>query len=221
MKKAIVVFFVLAIALVTIFIVMKLKREEPMKEKPQFSLSKSERQVVKIDGKEYSFLLSKYDPPYYHTKLLANREEADYSTPEGTDLALWSAVGRDRDWYLSLFDEGARKHMLELDKKSGGKVLAEYDKGKPLPNPQKTGNYDKFIYKVELEVGGKRYAVIQYRPVFEGEEENYPSTRTFVKQGDYWLETDDLKKYPVKKLVGLKSYEEIKKILKKGSWSVE
>lgn len=226
MKKTIVLPFVLAIALVTIFLVMRPKREEPTREKPmreklQFNLGKPERQVVKIDGQEHSFTIMKYDPPYSYTRLLTSREEADCSTPEGTDLALWSSVGRDKHWYLSLFDEGAREHLLKRDQKTGGKILEEYNKGKSLPNPQKTGNYSKFIYKVELEFQGKKYAITHQKDVFEGVEESAPSFRTFVKQGDAWLVTDDLKEHPVETLVGLKGYEEIKEILKEGSWAVE
>lgn len=221
MKKVIVVFFVLAIAVIAIFLLTKPKREEPMKEKPQFNLSKPEKQVIKIDGKEYSFLLTKYDPPYSHTKLLASREEADCSTPEGADLALWSAVGRDRDWYLSLFDEGAREALLKRDQKTGGKILEEYSKGKPLATPRESGNYPRFLYKVALEFDGRKYAIIHYKLVLEGTEEPHPGVRTFVKQGELWLATNDLKDHPVETLVGLNSYEEIKEILKEGSWSLE
>lgn len=221
MKKVIAVFLILAIALIAIFLVMRLKREELMKGRHQFNLSKPERQAVKINGKDYSFLLTKYDPPYSHTKLLASRGESDCSTPEETDLALWSAVGRDRDWYLSLFDEGAREHLLERDKKTGGKILEEYSKGKPLPDPQETGNYSKLMYKIGIKINNKEYVIIQEKRVHEGEEELYPSYMVFVKEGSLWLVTDDLKKHPIKKLVGLNSYEEIKQILKKGSWSVE
>lgn len=228
MKKVVVLFFVLVIAAVTILIVTRpkreetrLKREKPMKERPQFNLGKPEKQVVKIDEKEYPVLLTKYDPPHSHAKLLASKEGADCSTPEGADLALWSAVGRDKDWYLSLFDEGAREHLLRRDQKTGGKILGEYNKDKPLLDPIKTGNYSKFMYKVELESQGKKYAIIHQRDVFEGTEEPSPSFRTFIKQGDAWLVTDDLKEHPVEMLVGLKSYEEIREILKEGSWSLE
>jgi hypothetical protein len=220
MKKAIAVFSILAIAVIATFLLTELRRQEPVKERPQFNLTKPEKHTIKIDGKEYSFLLSKYDPPYVHARLLASREEQDLSTPEGTNLALWSSVGRDSDWYLSLFDEGARKDLLRRDRESGGRILEEYSKGKPLLSPQETGNYDKFIYKVELEFQGKKYAIIQYRLVLEGEEEEYAAIRSFVKLGDAWYETDDLREHPVRKLVGLNSYEEIKKILKEGSWAV-
>lgn len=147
-------------------------------------MSKAERYILEVNGKEYPITLSKYDPPYFHTKLLANREEADCSTPEGTVLALWSAVARDRDWYLSLFDEGARERMLKRDQKTGGRILEEHNKGKPLPDPQKTGNYSKFIYKVELKYEKKEYTIIHYKALFEGIEEPRPFFRALVKQGD-------------------------------------
>lgn len=235
MKKALVVFLVLALVLGAIFLVRKPEREERVKE-PQveervvkeareelvraFNLTEPERHTLTINGKEHSFLLARYDPPYFHTRLLARREEADLSTPEGTNLALWSASGRDRDWYLSLQDEGAREFLLEWDRETGGKILEERYRGDPLPDPLKTGDYHKFIYRVDLEYQGQKYALIQVRLVWAGEVCDWPAFKTFVKQGDAWLVTRDLKDHPVERLVALKSYEQLREILKEGSWAV-
>jgi hypothetical protein len=210
MKKVIIIFSILLMGLT----MMGAEGEA------KFSLSKPERKTVKIDGKEYTFLLYKYDPPYSHVKPYKGREEADCSTPEGTDLALCSAVGRDRDWYLSLHDKSGKEVLFGLDRKSKGKVLEEYNKDKLLPKDlTKTEMYPKYLYKVELEFESKQYAIILERWVFEGKEEmDYHSYTMFVKQGDIWLRTDDLKDHPVGWLVGLKSYDEVQKLCRKGKW---
>lgn len=233
--KKVIVFFILAIAVGAVFLAMRQEREKLVKEPEAeervvkeeakeparaFNLTEPERHTLTINGEEHTFLLARYDPPFFHTRLLASREEQDLSTPEGTELALRSAFRRDRDWFLSLQDEGRRELILKRDQETDGRLLEERYRGKPLPDPVETGTYLKFIFRVDIEHEGKRYAIIQYRSVFEGIEEPHRLNRSFVKEGDVWLVTRDLIPiwHPVRRLVGLKTYEEIREILKEGTW---
>lgn len=177
----------------------------------QFNLGEPENCIVEIEGKTYPFVLVKYEPPFVAPpSLLGNKSQQSLSTPEGTNIAIWSSVGRDREWYLSLHDEKQRQEILESDRKSDGKVLAEVNKGKPLQNPQEEGIYEEFICKAEIEAGGKKYSIIQSRRFVEGQEFPGHTTATYVQHDGSWLRSSDLQEHPVKRLVGLKSYEEIK-----------
>lgn len=219
MKKAIILIFVFVMILVTVFLLMKPNKEViEVRQKRPFNLREPQTKTIRIDGKDYILTVTKYDPPYSHTELLRSREEADCSTPEGTDLALISAWGRDKDWCLSLLDREMREHILDLDKESGGQLFDEHLKEKSLPDDlTKTDHYYKYIYKVEFEINDKIYAIIRFKEVIEGEESM--GYRTFVKQGRIWLATDI--DHPVEQLVARRSYEEIVEILNKGAWSIE
>lgn len=198
------------ISLVVITVLAIISTGGQSKSKNPFNLTKPQKRIMEIEGKKHSFLLYKYDPPYLSPPyLLKSKEEADCSTPEGTDIALCSAVGRNKDWYLSLHDESGQKLLFKHDERSGGRVLEEYDKGKPLPDPLEEGNYAKFLYKVEFRVNNKKYTIIHSKEVFDGEEENYPSTLYFVKQDNVWLATDDLAWDPLTFPVGTKRYDEL------------
>ena len=174
MKKVIVI-FVLAIALITIFLIMRPEKEElvtrPEREElaREFNLTEPLRHTLTINGEECSFLLARYDPPLFHTEI-----EPDLSTPEGATLI-----------HLSDFLE-----IADL----------------------------KFLLRVDMEYEEKKYAIIQSMPFVEGEELPAWGTVTFVKEGDAWLRTDDIRWHPVSRLVRLKTYEEIREILKEGTW---
>lgn len=216
MKKVFISFVIFILLIVICIFAMNIFKKRP------FNQTRPKRYTVKIDGDEYSFIVIKYAPPYFHTKLLKNREEADCSTPEGTHLALESAIGRDTQWRLSLYDDSFKEYVLKVDKELNGKFLHEDLKGKPLPTDlTKTDWYSKFIYKLETEVKGKRYAILHMKEVWqeEGKEKESASFIVFVKQKDIWLRTKLLDDHPLADLVGLNSYEELQKILKKGTWS--
>lgn len=177
----------------------------------QFNSAEPENCTVEIEGETYLLALVKYEPPFISPpSLIASKSQQDLSTPEGTNIAIWSSVGRGREWYLSLHDEKQRQEILESDRKSDGKVLAEVNKGKPLQNPRDKGSYEEFVCKAELEVGSKKYSIIQSRRFVEGEEFPGYTTSTYVYENDSWLRSADLMEHPVKRLIGLKSYEEIK-----------
>lgn len=205
--KRIAIFFVLLLTLTITSIEGQARSKRP------FNLTKPQRKTIEIEEKKFSFLLYKYDPPYLSPPyLLKSKEEADCSTPEGTNIALYSAQGRNKDWYLSLHDESGQKVLLDFNERSGGKVLEEYDKEKPLPDPLKEGNYAKFLYKIEVEIEDKKYTIVQLRLVFKSKEENYPSIIIFVKQDDTWLRTNNLDDHPITMPVGLKSYDDFLKL---------
>lgn len=188
----------------------------------QFNLFEPDTCVIEIDGKKYSLVISKYNPPYISpSHLLNDRSREDLSTPEGTHLALWSAVDRDKNWYLSLHDGDRQKRLFEADKKSGGRILGEPHKGKSLRNPVEDGSYEEFLYKVEFRDNNKEYTIIQSRRYFKKQEFPGPTFLTFVRSKNKWFRTDDLREHPVKSLVGLKTYEEMKKICDEGVWTKE
>jgi len=143
--------------------------------------------VFKYEGTKCYFTLYKYDPLFTPSHLLASRDEADYSTPEGTYLAVESARGRDAKWYLSLFDGDRQKRELELDKIIAGARLHEDDKDKPLSKPRQ----DIFLYKIEFNFNGERYALIRVNIDFSAMEKGLyqESDIQFIKVGNLWLKT--------------------------------
>lgn len=95
MKKRILISLVVITALVAITALSIIFIE---KQPRPFNLTEPQRRVVEIEGREYFFLLFKYDPPLrFPPYLLESREEQNLSTPEGTIIAIQSARGRDRD----------------------------------------------------------------------------------------------------------------------------
>ncbi len=213
MKKVIVIFFILAMALGTIFLVTRPERKELVRVTLQESLGEPEKHVIVINGEEYSFLLSRYDPPFFSTELVT-RDEQDLSTPEGTVLARLSAVmSNDRDWRLSLLEEDVREH----NRRDPGeeRIIKEHLKRMPLLDPLE--NYLILLFKVEFEFEGKKYALIRDRAVVRGVEQPGIGTVALVKQGDIWLGTDDAWRHPILDLV-MRSYEELREILKEGTW---
>lgn len=214
MKKVIVIFFILAMALGTIFLVTRPERKELVRVTLQESLGEPEKHVIVINGEEYSFLLSRYDPPFFSTELVT-RDEQDLSTPEGTVLAGLSAgMSNDRDWHLSLLEEDVRERNRRDPEEE--RIIKEHLKRMPLLDPLE--NYYIFLFKVEFEFEGKKYALIRDRVVVGGVEQPGISATVLVKQGDIWLGTDDVWKHPISNLV-MRSYEELREILEEGSWS--
>jgi len=41
--------------------------------KNEFNLEKPKERIIKLDGKEYNFTITKYNPPYYHARLLNSK----------------------------------------------------------------------------------------------------------------------------------------------------
>lgn len=79
----------------------------------------------------------------------------------------------------------------------------------------------KFVLRVDMEYEGRRYAIIQFRTFIEGEELPVLGTSNLVKKGDVWLPgARYIGRHPVSRLVGLHTYEEIREILKEGTWDV-
>ena len=150
MKKIIIPGIIIIIAITIIFFLLN----KPSEKRP-FNLTEPERHTVKIDGKEYTFDLYKYDPPYIIGQLVANKEEADCFTPEGTFRALRSAGRRNREWYLFLLDKSMKKKIFAINKKSGGKALEGFNKDAPL-DLLKEGNHVELSYKVEIEIKKKK-----------------------------------------------------------------
>lgn len=165
----------------------------------KYNLSFPKKRLIKIDNKQYSVTLYEYEPPYYIPKyLLKNENDVDYSMPEETILALYSAIGRNRDWYLSLHDKNAQENLIELDKKNNSRILEEYSKEKPLEPPD--GSYEDLLYKLEMKFDKKEYAIIQSKNFIKNKEFPGPTHITFVKQKGAWLRTDDLKNSPIKEI---------------------
>jgi hypothetical protein len=185
----------------------------------EYNLKKAENISFKINDKEYEFLLYKYDPPYIPRIPYKNRESANISTPENTYIAIRSAAGRDVEWYLSLFDEEARKNELKTNEETRGEWLKETLKGKPLPKEfTEEKSYQKFIYKMLVNVNKKEYAVIQAKMVWTALNQEYVNFETYVKKGDIWLSTNELDNTPFTWLASLKNYDEILQLSKKGYW---
>lgn len=179
----------------------------------KYNLTYPQKRIIVLEGKEYNVTVYKYNPPYRcPTRLLKNRTDVDYSMPEDTNLALWSAVGRNKEWYMSLHDEGALQHLLESDKRSGGRILEEYNKEKPLVPIG--GSYEYLQYKTELKFNNENYVIFNMKSIVKGQELPDFSYRTFVKKHGIWLITEDIDKHPVKRLVGLNSYDEFIKLSK-------
>lgn len=226
-KKGIIKTIVILLSLCSSFFVFAESFEDKptMKnsaEKKQFNLSEPENCVVEIDGKIYEFVIMKYNPPYISpSNLLKSKADENLLTPEGTNLAMWSSINRDKDWYLSLHDEGLQKYLIDTDQKSKGRLLEEANKDKPLRNPLKEGTYEEFLCKAELSFNNKEYAIIQSKRFKDGMGFPGPTFTVYVKQNNKWLRTDDLKNHPIKRLVGLKTFEEIKTICGTGRWAEE
>ena len=184
----------------------------------KYNLTEPEEKSIEINGKVYNFKLYKYDPPYLSPPyLLKEKSEQDLSTPEGTEIALSSSYGVDTEWYLSLFDEEARQEQLETNKKTNGEYLKEIYKGEPLPDPIKEGNYDKFLYKIEFKYNNKMYTVIYADSFIYGEKES-GTYIPYVKEGNKWLYTNNIKNHPLVDFVGLHSYDQLQQLCKKGYW---
>lgn len=178
-----------------------------------YNLTYPKKRIVFVDREKYKLTIYNYRPPYSVPRdLLKDKEKADYSMPEGTNNALYSAVGRDREWYISLHDEGAREALLEQDKKTGGKILEEYNRDEPLLMPE--GSYEKFLYKVEFKVDNKKYAMIEMEESINGRKFPSPAYRIFVNQKGTWLCTEDLHNHPLLAFVDSYNYEEILKVSK-------
>ena len=193
--------------------------ESPVQD--QFNLPEPANCIVEIDGETYSFAVVKYEPPFISPPyLLSDKSQQDLSTPEGANIAIWSSVNKDREWYLSLHDGRQREKILKSDQKSNGKVLEETNKGKPLQNPAERGSYEEFICRAQVEFEGKEYSIIQAKRFVGGEEFPGYTTSTYVKQDDSWLRSGDLQDHPVGRLVGLKSCEEIKAMCGRGEGAV-
>lgn len=164
------------------------------------------KKTITAEENKYDVELFKYDPPYFHTKPYKTRQEADLSTPEGVDLALESSVGRDADWYWSLFDENAREFTQRVSKERGER-FDDWDPGKPpVDDLRHQILYEEFLYKVEFESSGKQYAVIATQLVYEGKKENQ-QLKKFVKQGGSWFLTMDIDDHVIPKLALFYDYE--------------
>lgn len=171
----------------------------------KYNLVQPQKRVVMVDGKSILVNIYKYNPPYKcPVKLIESKNELSYRNPEETKEGMWSSIGRDKEWYLSLYDKEAQGALIERDKNSGGKILEEYDKGKPL----REGFYDEFLYKVEAKIGGKEYAIIHMNTFINGEALPVPTYVAFVREKGMWLKTNELENNELKKMVGLKSYED-------------
>ncbi|MFH1878668.1 MAG: hypothetical protein ABH883_07680, partial [Candidatus Omnitrophota bacterium] len=182
-----------------------------------FNLTEPEEITLIVDEKPYTFKFYRYDPPYMYKTLWESKEEADISTPEGTERAINSATWRDTQWYLSLFDENARALEIKEDKEFGGKILVEDLKGKPFPTDiTKRNSYFLWYYKIEMEINGKQYATIFKHSIRNGEFNPYLNVSEYVKQGDVWLSTEVISNHPIRSLLSTSSYEKFMELCKKG-----
>jgi hypothetical protein len=184
----------------------------------EYNLTQPEEKSIEINGKMYNFKLYKYDPPYLTPPyLLKDKSKQNLSTPEGTDISLSSAVGRDSEWYLSLHDKETREKIIERDKRVDGRILEEYNKGKPLRDSIKEGYYDEFLYKIEFRHNGKIYTVVYGNSFIKGEIIS-GTFIAFVKEGNIWIRTSSMDKYPLVDLAGFNTYDQLQQLCQKGYW---
>jgi peroxiredoxin len=180
MKKRGIIPVVIGVVLVITFFIVPQLIPRP------YNLTKPHYRVIEREGTKYYFTLYKYDPSFTHSRLLASKDEADYSTPEGTRLASVSAKQRDTKWFLSLFNENLQRETIESIKIMGGEERFEEHKDKLLPKPK-----DAYLYKLEFGFEGQEYAVIRaLLTLFIYEEEKsfqMESDLLFIKKGDLWL----------------------------------
>jgi hypothetical protein len=210
MKKPILILLILFIALS--FFTAKVYAE--------YNLQRSEEKSIEINGEIYNFILYKYAPPYLSPQYyFKSQAEQDLSAPEGTCIAIRSSAGRNKEWYLSLFNEKCRQKMLELDKETDGEWLKENYKGTPFPDAIMEGNYSEFLYKVEFKINNQLYTVIYYNLYVEGEKMT-GGHKLLVKTDNKWLEACDknIEKNPLVWLVGLHDYDQLQQLCQKGYW---
>lgn len=144
----------------------------------------------------------------YAVRSRAPETAFDQSKAEDVLDALWSTPNRDPEKYLTFLDEGAQAQVRQVDKESGGKLLAPSMKGEPFPGPDKYKV--EFLHTVDTEIGGKTYRIFVGRQFVDGKEYN-GLTMVLVKSGARWLQSFDLDKTALLTEVGLRSYHELVK----------
>lgn len=198
-KKKLIYFIFFIVVIIGVFIIVKL-----ISGRLPYNLTKPEHKSLEIEGKKFSFIIQKYNPPFMFKELLQNEDEMDSMAPEGVCLGMQSATNK--KWFLSLLDRNLQEEYLNPNKKLLDAVFKN-DK-RNIINLDKQ-NF-KFLYKITVKINEKEYAIIYGRPTSEGKE-YAPGTMTFVKEDDGWKQTTSLKSL-LKDLVGKNDYEGFKKL---------
>ncbi|GEM_PF-6071461 len=170
-----------------------------------YNLQEAQKKIVRINNEDVEFSLSKYDPPYIHPNP-CTEPDVDLETPEGVDCAAESAFGRDAERYLSLCDEDLRQSLLKMPSAE----LDQWDLSKPVSNRHE----EKFVYKIEFESIGERYAIIMRKVDFDGKP-NYQNPKYFVRREGRWLIESWEHHHPLSWLMIDKDYEGFLKEIEK------
>ncbi|MDP8214603.1 MAG: hypothetical protein RAO92_08750 [Candidatus Euphemobacter frigidus] len=147
------------------------------------------KKEVKIGEEVIQYELKIYQPPIsMPNHFYESEKEANLSEPEDVINALYSSLNRNKKWFLSLHTKMAAEWIIKGNKKSNGKYLEEFKKGKPYESPIKSGNYDKLLYRMDYKSDSFKRSIIFYvayidgDPVLEG-----IGFKKFIFKNSKWL----------------------------------